>query len=180
MTTWVALLRGINVGGARKVPMADLRHVLSGAGMVDVETYIASGNVVLDAEETDGDELARRVAAVVADRFGFDVGVVARTADEVEAVVTADPWGGAGDPKRIAVAFLSAEPDPGTVAGFDRERYLPDEMTVIGAEAHLRYPNGQGRANLTHDRLERELGVSATVRNWNTVARLAEMCVARL
>ena len=175
MTTWIALLRGINVSGRRKVPMADLRALHEGLGHRDVVTYLQSGNVVFDAE-TDAATLPTALEGAIADTFGFDVPVVVRTIDELRAAASANPYPGQGaDPKHVATAFLAAAPVPERIDGFDPDAYGPDVCVLAGCEVHLHCPSGFGRTKLTTTYLERQLGVVATVRNWRTLSALVEL-----
>src|SRR5437763_7312777 len=116
MAASVLLLRGINLGPSRRVPMAELRQVLSDAGFEEVRTYVQSGNVVLSTE-LEPDELAAATSKLIGDRFGFEVPVVVRTGEELAAVVARNPLRDlATNPKRYQVSFLSGEPDPDAVA----------------------------------------------------------------
>lgn len=175
MTTWIALLRGINVSGQRKVPMAELRALHEALGHRDVVTYIQSGNVVFDAD-TDAASLTAGLEGAIAETFGFDVPVVVRTADEVRTAASANPFPDAGaDLQRVATAFLEAAPAPVRVDGFDPEAHAPDVCVLAGREVHLHCPSGFGRTKLTTTYLERQLEVAATSRNWRTITRLVEL-----
>lgn len=177
MVTSVALLRGINVGGRRKVPMARLRALHDRLGHTDVVTYIQSGNVVFDTD-VEGDELAESIQSAIADEFGFEVAVMIRTVGELEAVVASGPYVSDDfDPARVGVAFLDRSPSEEEEGRIDEKSARPDEFMIIGREVHLHYPNGFGRAKLTHRYLESKLGVIATTRNWKTVCRLRELTV---
>lgn len=178
MVTWVALLRGVNVGGHHTLPMAELRQLAADLGWTGVETYIASGNLIFEAEATGRGELATVLADGLSEQFGFAVPVIVVSADEIADAVEDPPWPD-DNPSRTAVAFLSAAPAPDVLADLDPSAWLPDEVVIRGARAHLRYPDGLGRARLTGDRLERTLRVTATTRNHRTVLKLAEICAAR-
>jgi uncharacterized protein (DUF1697 family) len=171
---WVALLRGINVGGRNKVPMAGLRSVLEENGCSDVSTYIQSGNVVFTKKATDRTALARRLEKAIDDAFGVSPVVVLRTFDEIGSVVRSHPFG--RDSSKTYVAFLAKEPRRENVRELERLDVAPDRIEVAGSEVFLNYPNGLQGARLSGALLERQLGVPATVRNWRTVTRLAEMC----
>lgn len=173
MTRYVVLLRGINVGRARQVGMADLRTTLTARGHEGVRTHLRSGNVVLDSP-LDEAGLERDVEEAVAARFGFDVPVVVRTGAEVAAVVAADPLGAvATDPARHLVTFLPRPPEPERVAALppaDRGEYR-----VIGRELFLWLPDGVAGTPLASWNWDRLLAVPGTARNWNTVRTLAEL-----
>lgn len=176
LNAYVALLRGINVGGHNKVPMADLRAALSDRGFAAVRTYIASGNVLLDAPGRSEREVADEVAAVVADRFGLAIPVVARAVADWPSIIEANPFPEAvPEPKFLHVSLCDRAPGPGAVAAFDDDTYAPDRIEAIGRELYLWYPNGSGRSKLTGAVLERKLGVTTTARNWSTMLKLAEL-----
>ncbi|MGC0418971.1 uncharacterized protein (DUF1697 family) [Embleya sp. AB8] len=170
MTKYVALLRGINVGGHRKVPMADLRRVLAELGYTEVRTLLQSGNAVFEAADRPTVDLVAEIEAGLAAEFGFAVDVMVRTGAELRAVVAANPLE-VRDPAKLAVAFLRAVPDPAVWAGLDPQSYAPEELRVGERELYLYFPDGLGRARLTPI-LARRLGDGATVRNWNTVHKL--------
>ena len=161
---WVALLRGINVGGRNIVPMAELRRVFEKCGCSEVSSYIASGNVLFTADEPDGAALERAVAAA----FGVSTPIVLRTAEELANVVAAHPFG--ADVSQTYVAFLG-----GTPGALESPDVAPDRFEIAGRDVYLHYPNGVHGSKLTGALLERRLGVTATIRNWRTVTRLAEL-----
>ena len=171
MTGWVALLRGINVGGRNRVPMAELRVVFEQAGLRSVSSYIQSGNVLFTGEVAGRDALSRRLEQAVRDAFGVSSPVVLRTAAEL-ARITASPPFGPGT-SQTHVAFLDGEPrDRGALESFDA---APDRFELVGTEVYLLYPNGVHGSRLTGALLERRLDVTATLRNWRTVTKLAEL-----
>jgi uncharacterized protein (DUF1697 family) len=172
------MLRGINVGGARRIPMAQLRERLTGAGYVNVVTHGQSGNVVLDATDTPPG-LAAEVGGLIAREFGFEVPVTVRSHVELWAVVAHDPIpGGAEDPKRYQVTFLSRPP---TTAALDRLRGLTRErerFAVDGRELYSYHPDGIARSMLAARLTHSEVGASATVRNWTTLLRLTQLSMS--
>lgn len=174
MSSHVALLRGINVGGARKLPMKELRAMLEGLGYADVRTYIASGNAVFGAK---GGRHEARIREAIAERFGYDdVPVLVRTAEQLRAIHRANPYDEPdADPKKVYVAFLAKKPTKKAVAaleGFDRG---DNELVITPAAVYLSYAEGMGRSKLNHGLLERRLGVDVTMRNLRTVRKLVEM-----
>ena len=171
----MALFRGINVGGRKKLAMADVREVLEALGHGDVETYLQSGNALFTSAGKDTSALAREIEAAVQSQVGLEVRVLVRSHAELAEVVAANPFGEAeAEPSKLHVAFLSATPDPDRVATIDAARFHPDELRVGERAIYLWYPRGAGRSKLTNDLLERRLGVTATSRNWNTVTKLLE------
>ncbi|HXC30738.1 MAG TPA: DUF1697 domain-containing protein [Stellaceae bacterium] len=167
MTSYVALLRAVNVGGTGKLPMPELRVMCEAAGFHNVRTYIASGNVVFTC-----DKPAREVKAILElalrDYAGKAVGVLVRTAAEMAEILAANPFA-AGAPNRTMTIFLDDPPPP---AALDASSGKHDEEMALGRrEIYIHYPNGMGRSKL-HIPAAR----SGTARNMNTVAMLAEMC----
>ena len=171
----VLLLRGINLGPSRRVPMADLRELLTEAGFDDVATYVQSGNIVLRSRRGPA-ALQRDVAGLIEGRFGFAVPVLARSADELAAVVAHDPIdGAASDPRRYQVTFL-AEAAPGEIIDTLRGLAIASEqLAVEGRELYTWHPDGIARSKLAARLTAKALGVSATARNWTTVTTLAQM-----
>lgn len=173
MATWVALIRGINVGGRRKLAMADLRTVLASLGHEDVTTYVQSGNAVFRATGREA-AIADAIEAAIGEAHGLDVAVLLRTPRQLRAVAARRPFGGAPT-SELHVVFLDRTPTASAARRVDPDRSPPDEFRLHGRELYLRLPAGAGRTKLTLDYLERQLGVRGTHRNWNTVTRLAEL-----
>jgi uncharacterized protein (DUF1697 family) len=174
----VALLRGINLGSTNRVSMSHLRELVAGLGYQDVETLVQSGNVVFSGGDS-ADDAAARIETALREATGLDVPVIGRSGRELAAVVKRSPFAAEiDDPRFHHVVFLERVPDAGLAEPVDRERYLPETFAIDGREVYVLYPNGAGRARLTHAFWERRLGVKATARNWNTVQRLAEMTAA--
>lgn len=176
MERYVALLRGINVGGNKKVPMAELRRVMAGLGWEDVRTYVNSGNAVFTAEERGTGEAAAELEAAIADRFGFAVPCLVRTAGELRAAADACPYPTAGtDPAKLLVLFLDRPPDRERLAAVDAAAFAPDEFRVGGRELYCRFPDGMGRSRLPAALEAACRGRTVTGRNWRTVTRLLEL-----
>jgi uncharacterized protein (DUF1697 family) len=177
VTSYVAFLRAVNVGGKNKVPMAPLRDALTAAGLEEVVTVLQSGNVVFGSRSSAAAS-AKVVAATIEEAFGLRIEVVIRTGAELTAVAAANPFlddKASRDAKTLHVAFLSARPKAASVKKLDADRSPPDAFAVHGREVYLSYPNGSGRTRLTLDYLEKTLGVTGTARNWRTVQRMAEL-----
>lgn len=175
---YVALLRGINVGGRNLLPMAELVELFTAEGCAQVRTYIQSGNVLFRASRPLAARLPGRIAAAVAERKGFAVPVVLRTARELQAVLAGNPFvvrGAAAE--ALHVLFLAGRPAPARVATLDQGRSPPDEFAVRGREVYLCLPKGVARTKLTNAYFDTRLGTTSTMRNWQTVARLAELAL---
>jgi uncharacterized protein (DUF1697 family) len=167
--TLVALLRGVNVGGKAKVPMAELKQELKDLGLEDVVTYIQSGNVVFRTTKKDA---AAAIEKRIKLNHGLNVTVITRTLPELRRIAKGNPFPKA-DTARLHVVFLAGRPKAG--ATLDPDRSPADEFRVKGREVYLHLPNGAGRTKLTLDYLERRLGVRGTQRNWNTLLKLIEL-----
>ncbi|MFE1922783.1 DUF1697 domain-containing protein [Streptomyces asoensis] len=177
-TTYAALLRGINVGGSRKVPMAALRTLLEGLGLADVRTYLQSGQAVFSVGHGDEESLAAEITAAVEKHFGFAVGVIVRDHAYLEAVADACPFPAAElEAKQLHVTYFSTPVEAGRYAGIDRGAHLPEEFALGDRALYLYAPEGLGRSKLAEQLARPRLtkGIVATTRNWNTVVRLVEM-----
>jgi uncharacterized protein (DUF1697 family) len=156
--------------------MPELRTALGEAGFADVRTYVQSGNVVLTSRASPA-KVAAKAEAAIAERFGFEVDVIVRTADELADVVARNPLGDvATNPKRYQVSFLDAEPDPEIVERISGLSVDGERLVVSGREAYTWHPDGVARSKLWAKMSSTGgLGVRATARNWTTVTTLLEM-----
>ncbi len=178
MTTgpFAALLRGINVGGRALIPMAGLRTALAEAGLADVTSYLQSGNLIVPDPPDVPESTAALIEKVIADHFENRVKVMIRTGGQMTDVIARDPFSGSGvEPKLRHVVFLERAPTATQVAGLDPERSPSDRFEVSGSEVYVEYPDGSGRSKLDLAYFEKVLGLSGTARNWNTVAKLADL-----
>jgi uncharacterized protein (DUF1697 family) len=167
---FVALLRGVNVGGKNPLAMVELRALVESLGFADVRTFIQSGNVVFSSDEP---VVALDLERPIEARFGLAVAVVLRTAAELERVVQADPFPEA-ERARVHVGFMAGRPRAAAAAALDHARFLPEEFVVSGRELYLHLPSGMARTTLPAY-LGRALDVPTTLRNWNTVTKLLEL-----
>ncbi|CAM5555330.1 hypothetical protein GCM10010329_25500 [Streptomyces spiroverticillatus] len=181
MTTkrYAALLRGINVGGAKKLPMAELRDLLAELGHTDVSTLLASGNAVFTAADAASEEeLARDLETAIEKRFGFTVACLVRDHAYLRAVADACPFPAAElEGKQLHANFTSGPLDAGRYAGLDPAAYLPEEFRLGDRVLYLYAPNGLGRSKLAEALAKPALnkGLTVTSRNWNTVVKLVEL-----
>ena len=176
---YVALLRGINVGGKARLPMKELAAIFEAAGASAVETYIQSGNVVFEA--ADSEACVASVTAEVARVYGYPGRIVLRTADELRKAYRANPFPGTTLPTgsqadSLHVYFLADWPEETAVAGLDWNRSPGDSYVVQGREIYLHLPQGMARTKLTNVYFDAKLKTVSTARNWKTVAKLVEMC----
>jgi uncharacterized protein (DUF1697 family) len=175
MATWIVLLRGVNVGGANRLAMGDLRDFITTLGHSEVSTYIQSGNVVMTSHRTDRATLAAEICDGIQTTFGPVVSAVLRTPEELRAALDANPFTAGEDATRVLITFLSGTPSPEGVARLEPDRFLPDRFELAGGELYGYYQNGAGRSKMTLDYFEKRLGVKGTARNLNTVAKLIEL-----
>lgn len=175
----LALMRGINVAGKKRVSMEALVRLFEAAGCTRVETYIQSGNVVFDAPKKVLPGLAARVEAALQKELGLSVPVVLRSGDALAAAVKANPFLAQGaSPEVLHLVFLADPPSPASVKALDPARSLPDRFVVKGQDVYLHCPNGYGRSKLTNAWFDSKLGTVSTVRNWRTVLELLALCSA--
>ncbi|MFE1255207.1 DUF1697 domain-containing protein [Streptomyces fungicidicus] len=175
---YAALLRGINVGGSRKVPMAELRTLLEGLGHDGVRTHLQSGQAVFASGHGDEESLAAELAAAVERHFGFAVDVIVRDHAYLKGIVEACPFPAAElEPKQLHVTYFSAPVTPERFTEVDRAAYLPEDFRLGDRALYLYAPDGLGRSKLAEHLSKPRVnkGVVATSRNWNTVRKLAEL-----
>jgi uncharacterized protein (DUF1697 family) len=177
--TYVALLRGINVGGKNALPMQDLAKMFGDAGCTNVCTYIQSGNVIFDAPASVA-KVANTITANIEKRFGYRIPVILRTSQQLLKTISDNPFLAAGmDAKALHVYFLADSPKAAAIAGLDPGRSAPDAFHVRGQEIYLHLPNGMARTKLTNAYFDSKLSTICTARNWATVLKLAAMMEAR-
>ncbi|MEU8792250.1 DUF1697 domain-containing protein [Streptomyces sp. NPDC048643] len=177
-TTYAALLRGINVGGAKKVPMAELRTLMEGLGHGDVRTYLQSGNAAFSSAHGDEESLAAELSTAIEQRFGFGVGVLVRDHRYLKAVREACPFPAAElEAKQVHVTYFSDPVDAERFASVEPAAFLPEEFRLGDRALYLYAPDGLGRSKLAEVLARPRLlkGVLATTRNWNTVVKLEEL-----
>lgn len=169
------MLRGINVGGRRRVAMAELRTLLTDAGYEDVRTYVQSGNIVLGSPAKLA-EVQRDLRAVISERFGFDVPVVVRSRTQLKRVIELDPIDDAADdPKRYQVTFLADKLPVDAVTRLQERMIESERFVVRGREIYTWHPEGVARSKLAGAIADKGLGITATARNWTTVTTLLDM-----
>jgi uncharacterized protein (DUF1697 family) len=175
--TYLAFLRGINVGGHHRVEMARLRLVFEALGFEKVRTLIQSGNVIFTAPKTPESILCRRIETKLSAEFGFPIPVIVRTVDEINKVVNSNPFlkQKGIDISRLHVVFLLDVPRPDDLNKFESLACASEQVRSVGRELYLYLPNGFGKTKLTPNVFNKSLSVSATARNWNTMTKLCEL-----
>jgi uncharacterized protein (DUF1697 family) len=181
MTTYIALLRAVNVGGYGKLSMADFRKLLEDLGYRNVQTYIQSGNAVFDAPGSAG-KVSQAIAAALQKLMGMPANVIVRTHDELDRIIKANPFAAeaAADGTKVHVTFLVAPAPQAAKAGIDRivTQYPArrDRYHLSGDTLYLHLPDGAAETKFYGKSLDRALGnIPGTARNWNTVLKLHEM-----
>ena len=172
MTGWIVLLRGVNVGGRHKLPMAALRELLTEVGFENVRTYIQSGNIVLDSSAGDRESVAHSIRDAIEGRFGFAPHTFVLDVDAFDAAIAASPFPqGEQDPKAVHFFFLA---EPHTTADLDGLRELAtqgEEFVLTDGVLYLHTPNGFGRSKLV-ERMHRFIGAETTARNYRSVTAI--------
>lgn len=190
MASHVALLRGINVGGRNKVPMADLREVVTSLGHTGVSTYIQSGNVLFSTADTDTANLTGALESAIADRFGILVSVVVLSRDELAAVLASNPYPDEPNPKLVHVVFLTAKAPKdlldriAAAESAAAAKGSRDTVQAVGQALFLHTPDGYGTSDLAQAVLrilsapvkQKKQALAATARNWATATKLLSLC----
>ncbi len=176
MTVFVALLRAVNVG-KRSIKMPALKALFESLGLAPAQTLLQSGNVVFDGGKTKRDTLVRRIEDGIETEFGFHSDVVLRDVTEMRDILARNPFPAAArdDPSHLVVMVLNGAPDGGAADRLATILTGPEKAALSGADLFLTYPEGIGRSKLTIQRIEKQLGVIGTGRNWNTVTKLAAL-----
>jgi uncharacterized protein (DUF1697 family) len=174
---YIALLRGINVAGQKSIKMADLKNLFEAIGFKNVKTYVQSGNVVFDYEETDIIDLTNKIEEKINETYGFLVKTIILTKDELENIIINNPLVEESDieVEKLHVTLLSDIPELIKVLSLDVKKEENEKYIIISRSVYLYCPNGYGRTKLTNNVFERKLKTTATTRNWKTMNCLLEM-----
>jgi len=179
LCTSVALLRGVNLGSKNRMAMTDLAQMFVEAGCADVRTFIQSGNVIFKASPSKLERLPALIAKRIAERVGFKIPVVLRTAEQLGETIQNNPFLKAGAAEEtLHVYFLASLPDARSVTGLDPARSLPDAFSVRGRDVYVQLPNGMARTKLSNAYFDSRLATISTARNWRTVLKLFELMQA--
>ncbi|MFY9949290.1 MAG: DUF1697 domain-containing protein [Candidatus Sulfotelmatobacter sp.] len=179
MPVYVALLRGINLGGHKKIKMEELRASLTAMGFAEVKTYIQSGNVVFKAARISDKALSKKIEATILSKFGHSVSVIIRTAEEIEQVIANNPFlKQAGiDQTKLHVMFLPEPPAQSALKQLEMLVLKPDQLRSLGKELYFYLPNGVAESAVMKKPIDRVLAIPTTMRNWRTVNTIQQMCV---
>lgn len=181
MHTYISLLRGINVGGHKKIKMADLRQLYSSLGLAKVKSYVQSGNVVFDTTSADRTDIASQIESAIESAYGFHVPVLLRTADELQTLIEQNPLLPltAGETKNHYVLFLDRLPTVEEVTQLGTPVDGQEQFAPLNDALFVYYPKGAGRTKLTTNYFERKLSVAGTMRNWRTLNKLFTLASER-
>jgi uncharacterized protein (DUF1697 family) len=178
MSTFISILRGINVGGHKKILMEDLKKVYEAMGFTEITTYVQSGNVIFKTAQNNSDPLlSDKIENAIKEKYSFHVPVIIRTVDEMRLTISSNPFlqEDGIDSEKLHVTFLDQEPSPTDISAITRYDFSPDRFRILGKEVYLYCPESYGNTKLSNDFFEKKLHVKATTRNWKTVLRLGEL-----
>jgi uncharacterized protein (DUF1697 family) len=177
MPVYICLMRGINVGAHKRMKMEKLRACCEALRFEQVATYIQSGNLVFRGTKLSPEAVSRKIEKQIECDFGFHADVITRTAEEMKKIIRANPLlkETGVDESKLHVVFLSAVSGPEAIKKLDSLTLAPDRVRVSGEEIYFYFPNGVSGSSLWKHNLDRVMGVTATMRNWNTVNKLLEM-----
>lgn len=174
MAQFVALLRGINVGGNRLIKMEDLKQMFTNMKFKNISTYIQSGNILFDAKETDGDAIRDKIEKGLLKALGYSVDIYVRSADEMQAIVEYDAFKRmkAGEEAKLNVSFLSGTPEKAAIKEFEKLSTETDTLHIHKTELFVVSYRGWGDNLNTDVLLKKHLSLKATTRNWNTTQKI--------
>jgi len=175
MKTFIALLRGINVSGQKKIKMAELRKSLTQNGLENVQTYIQSGNIIFDSEVLDTSTLEHKIHDVIAKDFGFEVPTLVVSGNAIPKVMEANPFAKKAEENKLYYVLLKQVPEKELVAQFEELNFTNEDFHVTENCVYLMCKKGYGNAKLNNNLIERKLKVDATTRNQKTMLKLWEM-----
>jgi uncharacterized protein (DUF1697 family) len=176
MTTFIVLLRGVNVGGNNRVPMADLRAASEKAGFTNARTYVNSGNLIIDGKGT-ATSVEKAIEALLAKDFKVEVPVVVRTSAQWPTYVKGNPFPTA-EAKFVQLGLSKSPPLPGCAKAIEERAADGEKVKVVGDAVWIHFAQGVGRSKLTPAFLDKAAGSPLTLRNWNTVQELARLAEA--
>lgn len=173
MTTYIALFRGINVGGKNVISMKALTEILEECGYAGVKTYIQSGNVLFRNSHSNIENFSQEVGNSIKSKYGFEPEIMVIDIEELQRAIQANPFP-TDQPKYLHLYFLTKIPKQPDVEGLNRVKSVSERFQLIGKVFYLYAPDGIGRSKLAAG-VERLIGVKATARNWNTITALLKM-----
>lgn len=173
----ISLLRGINVGGNKKIKMADLRDLYQSLGFENTKTLLQSDNAIFKTNLIDLKDIQTTIEKGIEEKFGFDVTIISRTPEQFQEIIDKHPFTNTqiSDPGKIAFVFLDNQPTEEAINTLRDNNPGREEISANGYELYIFYTDGKGRSKLDNNRIERMLEVKATARNWNTVQKILDI-----
>lgn len=180
MQTFISFLRGINMTGHNSIKMADLAKLYTSLGFKNVETFIQSGNVIIDADMSEL-EISLKIEAEILRKFNYNVPVMVRTVQEIKDLYSTNPFLNEENfnPARMAVIFLLKETTAEQIQKVIDIEYPPDRFEISGKEIYIYCPNGFGRSKIYTNFFEKKMGVVGTGRNWKTITAILNIAEQR-
>jgi uncharacterized protein (DUF1697 family) len=177
MPTIISLLRGINVGGHKKIKMADLRDLYAELGFENTKTLLQSGNAVFQTDMSDLAKIQDRIETGIQEHFGFQVDVILRTPEDIQAILSDHPFSDEqiSDPGKISFVYLASEPSEASIDDLKFHNMGDEIIHGKGRELYIFYTDGKGKSKLDNSRIERALEIKATARNWNTTQKIMKL-----
>ncbi|MBW2960899.1 DUF1697 domain-containing protein [Mesonia aestuariivivens] len=172
---YIALLRGINVGGKRKLKMADLRESVLKIGFTEVSTYIQSGNLFFTSEEKSSAILEEKLTQHLLEEYTYEIPVIIRTAEEIEKTITENPFPEAEDFKQLHLIFLKEKSTKEAVENFKELKFSTEEFKVENQHLYVNYIDGVRNSKLSTTLIEKKLNTKATARNWKTTLKISSL-----
>ncbi len=172
MSTYISILRGINVGGQKKIKMTDLKKLYENLGFDNVQTYIQSGNVVFESNETNIKKLEQLIFEGIKKQYGFEVPNIILKPEEIENALKTNPF---KDIDKMYFTFLAETPTKENIEKLYTYSFDDEYYELIDKVVYFHCPNGAGRAKMSNNFFENKLKVMATSRNLNTTKKLLEM-----
>ncbi len=172
--TYISFLRGINVSGQKKIKMEELRKLYSSAGLLNVKSYIQSGNLIFQSSIKSKKALSKLIARKIKTFLGYDVDVIMRTKEELEKIIKNNPH--PTEPaNRLLISFLSEKPKEIPQERIDEKKEKDDKIHFSDQEIYFYCPGGYGKSKLSNNFFEKELNLSATTRNWRSTNKILEI-----
>jgi len=176
MKKYISLLRGINVGGHKKIRMADLKAMFIKCGYENPITYIQSGNVVFESKESNQSVIEKQISSSILETFGFEVPVIIRTVEELKSAVKNNPFHSESvDEKKLHITFLEKSPDNETIVKIENTILKNDKFKIVGKEVYVYVEGSYYKTKISNQFFEKQLKVSTTTRNWRTVNKLLKI-----
>ena len=177
MPVLVAMLRGVNLGAHNRIKMDALRDLCGSLDLLDVQTYVQSGNIVFRTKERNLSALAKKIRSGIEKKFGFNPEIILRSTSDLRNVIAKNPFAEMKDiePGKLLVDFLSSEPSTDACKSVRAIKTDPEKLHIDGREMYIYFPNGAGRSKLSWPALEKILKTPGTARNWNSVTKLLAM-----